>query len=185
MYIDSKLQGQLVRALVVLEVSLFAAACFYLYFALAGIIEERLYIIHGADRVDLLPLMLRELGLVVLVCGVINVLAVFIAHGLWVHQIRSVLAQLHLRMERVRQLDLRVAPPGAREATVHRLIDLCDRWIDAERRRMLAVRIAAARLPRPLPLAPASAEGADALAAIEEAAAQLQRRTSSPPATDA
>lgn len=173
-YIDADLQGRLVVALVALETSLLAAACLYLYYAFGSIIDDNLYVIHAADAAPMLPRMALELAKVVAVCAVVNTVALVVAHRLWARHVRRVLASLRKRLERVRALDLRVDPAWADEREVHRLIDLCDRWVDNERRRMVAVRIAAARLPRPLP-AGTGPEVDDARQALTEAGEHLRR----------
>lgn len=180
-YVDGALQRRLALALVALEVALFSGACAYLYFALVGIIDDNLYVIHAGAREGLLPQMARELGRVALVCGVINSLALVFTHRLWVRHIRRVLAALDQRLARVRALDLRPDPAPAGATGAHRLLDLCDGWIEAERTRVSAIDNALARLPASLRADPAGEAHRDALAVLAEAAGHLQRRVGESP----
>jgi len=173
-YVDGDLQGRLVAALVLLEVTLLLAALAYLHHAFGNIIDDSLYVIHAAERQPLLPRLAAELGLVVLVCGLANTAALFVAHGLWAAHVRSVLADMRKRLDKVRALDLRPDPAWASEARKHRLVELTERWIESERHRMIAVRIAAARLPPKLPEDPAGREAAEVLEALREAADELR-----------
>ena len=53
-------------------------------------------------------------------------------------------------------------------------MDLTEKWIEGERRRMVAVRIATARLPARLPADPKGREAGEALESLREAASQLR-----------
>lgn len=177
-YVDERLQGRFMLGLVLLELCLFVAACGYLYCALAEIIENNLYVIHAAEHEALLPQMARELGLVALVCGALNSVALLVAHGLWSRHVSRVLGSLHRRMECVRSLDLRADSSVPAEAASHRLLELCERWIDAERLRIKSINGALARLPLD---APQTADAQDARAALQEAAGHLQRHVTDGP----
>ena len=173
-YVDGHLQGRLALVLILFELALFATAWVYLYSSFSGLLAND----QGATRSALLMTMARDLAVVVLACGALNAAVLLLIHGLWVRHVRSVLASLGRRLERIEAFDLRVDPARADEKEVHRLIDVCDRWIDAERQRMLAVRIAAARLPRPLPAQTRSREAREALAALQDATTQLRKKQS-------
>jgi len=173
-YVDSDLQGRLVVALVALEVTLLVSAVLYLHHAFGDIIDESLYVIHAADRQPLLPRLAGQLGLLMLVCALINTTALFLAHGVWARHVRKVLDDMRKRLDKVRALDLRPDPAWATERSRHRLVELTERWIESERHRMVAVRIAAARLPSPLPCDPHSREAAEVLDALREAAQELR-----------
>lgn len=169
-FIDTDLQGRLALALVALEVGLFAGACGYLYYALATIIEDQLYIVHAAQREPLLPLMLVELLKVVAVCAAVNSAALFATHRLWGRHVTGVLDTLGGRIARIGAIDLRPHGGPGEARAAHRLIALCDRWIAAEQARLTRVDAALARLP--------AAIGEDrevARAAIDEALRQLRR----------
>lgn len=168
--LDGQLHGRLLAAVVSFELALFATAWIYLYHAFAQRIDD------ARDAAAGIPAgLLQEFALVILACCLVNLLVLSIAHHLWAQRVRRMLADLHLRLDRVQALDLRASPGFVEGRPRHRLIELCDRWIEGERRRMLAIRIAAARLPRPLPAEPESSEALDALSALQEAAQQLRR----------
>lgn len=178
-YVDAEIQRRIVLALVAIEVLVLALACLMLARSFPKVVAGAT---AASGEAGLLRLLAAEFGRVALYCGIANVLAVLAAHALWARHVRKVLSGFARRLARVRALDLRREP--ARQAATHRLLDLCDRWIEGERRRMLAVRIAAARLPRPLPADPRSHEAAEALAALQEAAALLRRQApATPPPT--
>jgi len=180
-YVDGQLQRRLALALVALEVALFAGACAYLYFALVGIVDDNLYVIHAGEREGLLPQMARELGWVALVCGAVNSVALAFTHRLWARHVRGVLGALDQRLARVRALDLRPDPASAGATGAHRLLELCDRWMEAERARVSAIDGALARLPASSRSDPADEAHRDALAALAEAATHLQRRVNESP----
>lgn len=168
LYLDGQLQGRLLLALVSFETLLFASAWLFLYRSFAGSLA-------AAGELPKASAMAAEMAWVVLVCCLVNALVLTLAHFLWTRRVRRVVAGLEQRLQRIDSLDLRPDPAWNQERCHHRVIDLCDRWIEGERRRMLAVRIAAARLPRPLPTDADSPEAQDALAALQEAARLLRR----------
>lgn len=173
-YVDGEIQGRLAAAMVVMEVALLLLACLYLYHAFGEIIDENLYVIHASESAPLLPRLARELGLVVVVCALVNTVALVAAHHVWARHVRQVLDGMGKRLVRVRALDLRPDPEWRHERHRHRLVELTERWIESERRRIVAVRIAAARLPATLPIDPDGRDAEEALAALKEAAAQLR-----------
>lgn len=175
-YVDANLQGRLSLALVLLEVGLFVAASTYLYFALAGIIDNNLYVVHAAERQALLPQMLRELGLVVLVCAAANSVALLYTHRLWGRHVARVLGALNRRMERVRSLDLRPDPDAQRDQDAHRLLELCDRWVAAERERIVAINEVLDRLPKNDSTAYRPADALDVADALKQATEQFRHR---------
>ncbi len=173
-FVDADIQGRLIVALVVLEVSLLLAACAFLYMRFGAVIDGQLYVIHAADREPLFPALALELVRVVLVCAAANTVALIVAHRIWSRHVRQVLDGMRSRLDRVARLDLRPDPRWRDEPQRHRLIDLTERWIEGERLRMVGLRIATARLPASLPTDPDGREAQEALAALREAASQLR-----------
>ncbi len=108
--IDHKLQGVLLAALVVLECTLLISGVIYLYVQFNAHIDANLYIIHRQSQQELLPLLLKELGLVILVMAAINTLCLIIAHKLWVRHITRVIGEFTLRLQRINDADFRALP---------------------------------------------------------------------------
>lgn len=174
LFVDRELQGRLLFALLALQLALLAGASSYLGTVFSTALDTASAAGAPVTLAELLPRMLGELALVMLVCIAANACLMHFAHHRWSQRVERVLGRLRERLQRVGELDLREPPPAARDSDGHRLLALCERWIEGERRRMLAVRIAAARLPRPLPGRGAGREAEDALAALREAADALR-----------
>ncbi|MCB1887117.1 MAG: hypothetical protein KDH20_05900 [Rhodocyclaceae bacterium] len=173
-YVDADIQGRLILALVALEVTLLVVACAFLYARFGAVIDQNLYVIHAANREPLLPALIWELARVVLICAAVNTVALVAAHRIWTRHVRHVLDGMRERLDRVATLDLRPDPQWREAPDRHRLIDLTERWIEGERLRMVALRIATARLPASLPSDPDGREAREALEALREAAGQLR-----------
>ena len=121
-------------------------ACVYLYHAFGQIIDESLYVIHAADRTPLLPRLGAAFGRTLLVCALVNTVALLVAHAIWSSHVRAVLAALRQRLDRVRARDLRPDTTATAHMPAHRLLTVTEQWIASERQRLAAAREAAVRL---------------------------------------
>ncbi len=124
--IDHKLQGVLLVALIILECAMLIAGVIYLYFQFNAHIDANLYVIHRQSQQELLPLLLRELGLVIVVMATVNTLCLFIAHKLWVRHIRQVTNEFTFRLQRINAADFRAIPD--KEPLCHDLLLRVDQW---------------------------------------------------------
>ncbi len=112
-------------------------ALLYLYLRFGALIEANLYVVHAAARTGLLPAMLSELLKVILVMGVVNTLALLLAHTLWSRHVERVVRAFRNRTARLAALDF--TEPEDDQAT-HEVVARLERWREAERGRLLAVR---------------------------------------------
>lgn len=90
-FVDFEVQGALSVALVLLELVLFLIAMGYLYVQFSQLLENNLFTIHRSAQQDLLVVMLKAIGFIVLVMSFVNLLAVGIAHALWQRYVGAVL----------------------------------------------------------------------------------------------
>jgi hypothetical protein len=156
-FIDNRLQGRLLVALVLLESMMLALAILYLYIQFKGIVEQNLYSIHPASQQALLPLFLEQLGWVVLVMSITNTLALYLAHHLWVLHIKQIIAAFRATLLRVKSLDFS-SPARTVLGVEHEVLSLLNSWYSGERTRVGQLQQAISSLPNPdtLPVAPQS-----------------------------
>ena len=156
---DHHLQKSMLVALIVMETAVVSVAIYFLYRALAALIDEQMYRIHFQGSVDMLSLLVSEgfpvLGAMLLV----NFVALIIADRIWVFYVRGILAQLGAVMLAAARLDLSPAPPSA---FGHAVLEQAERWRADEAARLDAVRTRIRALPVALP------EGAQARALLAQ-----------------
>lgn len=142
-YVDQRIQKWMLVALVVLEVTLAAAAVGALNWHLADIIEENLYRVHlgGAEPLfdQLLRGALKILGAFIL----INLIALLAADVIWRRHVRSVVHDFMALVGKTGELDFSSDPETAH---AHEVIVLARSWRARERDRLAAIRGQLARL---------------------------------------
>ncbi|MEO5377827.1 MAG: hypothetical protein H7832_08630 [Magnetococcus sp. DMHC-6] len=136
-YVDFVLQMRMLLALVAMETGLVAGGLFYLYIRFDAIINNSLYRIHQRQGHGPFLEMLQEVGLVILVIVVINLLAWMFANWIWVRFVQSVLTPFNLMLDRMSRLDMQedrgIMPK-------HESLDRMLSWRQKERRRMLMIK---------------------------------------------
>lgn len=138
-FIDARLQGRLLVALVLLEVSMLGLATLYLYLRFDAIIDANLFMIHRSAQTELLPEFLQQMGWVVLVMSVVNTLALLAAHALWIGHIKRVVKAFRLRLARIGELDLRPLPQS--DTIEHNVIDSIEAWRSHEQQRLQQIHL--------------------------------------------
>lgn len=143
-YVDHRLQGALLIALIAMEVCMIAIAMVYLYFRFNIIIEDSLYRIH---QVGTLPThsLLVELVQVMGIFTVINVCALFVAHIIWVHYVQNVVKAFRRGLGLMAVLDFRKTDTN--DHAHHEVLDLLHHWQRAERERSINIRNYCKQLP--------------------------------------
>jgi hypothetical protein len=138
-FIDNRLQGRLLVALVLLESMMLALAIIYLYIQFKGIVEQNLYSIHRTSQQALLPLFLEQLGWVVLVMSITNTLALYLAHHLWILHVKLIVAAFRETLLRVKSLDF-ASPVKNTLGVEHEVLILLNQWYRGERQRIFRLR---------------------------------------------
>lgn len=133
-FIDTKLQGRLLVALVLLEVIMLGLATLYLYLRFSAIIDANLFVIHRPAQTELLPEFLAQMGWVVLVMSLVNTLALLAAHALWSGYIKRVVQAFRLRLAQIARLDLR--PCQQADTIHHSVIERIESWRVQEQHRL-------------------------------------------------
>ncbi len=149
-YIDQAIQRGLLIALVLMEVALVAVSTWLMDLRLHQLLEESLYRSHFAGSPLGFGSLLKEGGLMMGAFVLVNLVALIAADAVWASYVNGVLSGLRARLRRVAQLDFTPQAPGSVE---HPVLALSERWIEAERRRLVQVRTLieklAARAPDP------------------------------------
>ncbi len=138
-FIDAQLQGRLLAALVLLEVTMLMSATLYLYLRFSAIIDANLFTIHRSSQTELLPEFLAQMGWVVLVMSLVNTLALLAAHTLWVGHIQRVVKAFRLRLEQIGRLDLRSFKKSG--SIEHKVIDSIESWRLQEQQRLQQIHL--------------------------------------------
>ncbi len=138
-FIDAQLQGGLLVALVLLEVSMLCLAMLYLYLSFSTLIEANLFTIHSSTQVQLLPEFLKQMGWVVLIMSLVNTLALFIAHAIWGGHIAKVVKAFRSRLQQIGSLDL--SPVNQPDTIHHRVLDFMEQWRAQEQRRLQHIKL--------------------------------------------
>lgn len=129
-FIDSRLQGRLILALVLLEIAILAVAVFYLNSRFSGIIEHDLYAIHRNSQTDLLSVFAEQIGWVVFEMVLLNAMMLFIAHYIWSQQVSSVVQAFRNSLYHIRSMQFFEPEPAGKQA--HELLSLLNHWYSKE-----------------------------------------------------
>ncbi|HEC16444.1 MAG TPA: hypothetical protein ENI99_07745 [Sedimenticola sp.] len=156
-YVDVRIQGGLVAALVLFEAVVLGAAMLVLYYNLDQVIEEQLYRIHITPR-DGMPVLVSELFALVPYIIFANVAVVLCIDWAWSRYVNRIIEPLKERLRSAGSLDLRAMPAGNIR---HEVLDKADAWVQEESRRYRKLQRLAAGLS-------AEMDSADALAKIEQ-----------------
>lgn len=163
--VDHTLQQSLLVALVVMETVLVAVAIWFLYQALAKIVDDNLYRVHFGGRVNVLALLVSEGSPVLAAMLGVNFLALLVADRIWAWYVDGILDQLDRLMAAARRLDFS-APAGGHFH--HTVLEQAGAWRAHEAACLAARRAHIGALPAQLPADPR------ARAALAVTLAQLQ-----------
>ena len=147
-FIDSRLQGRMLIALVLLEVTMLLVAMIYLYQSFSSIIDANLFTIHRTAQRSLLSEFLEQMGWVLLVMSITNTLALFGAHALWAGYIRRVIQSFRWRLQRIGSLNLRAQE--APETVDHLVLEGLELWRVQEQVRLQQVQLLVEQLCLPI-----------------------------------
>lgn len=136
-FVDFKVQGALSVALVLLELVLFIGALGYLYVQFSQLLENNLYTIHQSTQQDLLIVMLKAVGFIVLVMSFVNLAAVVFAHAVWQRYVGAVLHVFRWRLIEFKQGNFDRKIQGS--DTSHGLLDHMEQWRQCERTLQTAI----------------------------------------------
>jgi hypothetical protein len=147
-FISQSLQGSLLAFLVIIELTMLLVALIYLYFRMGYLIEENLYTIHFSSQTDMVNILLRELGGIVIVMGVINTLAILMAHNFWKQKITKILDHFRTKINQIKSLQFdRIQIIDEPE---HELGQIVETWTFNERRRVEGLKSIIEALPNQL-----------------------------------
>lgn len=161
--VDHSLQQSMLIALVLMETLIVAGAIWFLYRALADILDQNLYRVHFHGSVDMLSLLVRECTPVLGAMLALNFAALVAADRIWAHYVAGIVGTLARLMAAALRLDF-----GSREAGPfqHAVLDQAHAWRAAEAARLARARSRIRSLPDALPDDPAARAALAAALAI-------------------
>ena len=136
-FVDFKVQGALSVSLVLLELALFIIAMGYLYVQFSQLLENNLYTIHQSAQQDLLIVMLKAIGFIVLVMSFVNLAALGFAHAVWQRYVGAVLHVFRCRLIEFKQGNFDRKIQG--NDTSHGLLGNMEQWRQRERTLQTAI----------------------------------------------
>ena len=144
-YVDQKIQGQLITALVTLELLLVIGALVYLYLSYNNILELNIYRIHY-DPQETQKKLIDEIVYTVLAMSAINFFALYIAHRLWCKYINRVIYLFHRGLKVIAALDF--CEP-LNYGQFHEVLFLQAQWQQTEMQRNKQLRALIEQLKQP------------------------------------
>jgi hypothetical protein len=127
---DYLIQRRLLILMTILEVSLALAAVTFLYFRFEAIVEARIYRFHNSS-ISVLQEYWLTIAIILGVIVVCNLIAIVVAHFVWVKYVNTVIARLGHDLERIARLDF--SKDESRSKAIHPVLQDLDSWIEAER----------------------------------------------------
>ena len=135
-YVDSRIQGRLVAAILLFEVLLIAAGMLFLYYDLNQVIEDQLFRIHPG-RQEGPSVLMTHLMVVIPAIVAANIMLVALIEWVWSDYISKIIWPLRHALQAVTLLDLRYRPAPVVE---HEVLDKAGDWIQVERLRCAQLR---------------------------------------------
>jgi len=142
-YVDTRVQGRLLAALLALEVALVLVVLGVLYLRLGAVIDEHIYRVHFSGLPSPGAMLLPAVAVAVLALLAVNCLALLAIEGQWAAQVRAIVSQFGDLARRTGELDF---SPVAPAPDAHPAVREMHAWRETLRGRHGAVRAAAARL---------------------------------------
>jgi len=146
-YIDTRVQGRLFWAMLLLETILFAGSLIWLYQNLGVVIEDNLYRVHfssGDTGSSLFSVVWEIVPIVVL----FNILAIWLADFIWRGYIKHIIKALKKIISQAAKLDLRIISMDLH--VEHEVIKKALLWQQHERQRYEEVQKGVTALPSEL-----------------------------------
>jgi hypothetical protein len=142
-YIDGRIQGRLVAAIVAFEMLLIVAGMLFLFYDLNHVVEGRVFHVHPVSQ-DKSSELVGRLMLVIMVIVAVNIMLVAVIEYVWSGYIAKIVRPLRQALEALSRLDLRSGmAPGVLQ---HEVLDKTSDWIQAERLRSARLRRLAGEL---------------------------------------
>jgi len=135
-YVDGRIQGRLVAAILLFEVLLITAGMLFLYYDLNQVIEDQLFRVHPG-RQEGQPILVQHLMLVIPAIVAANVMLVALIEWLWSGYISKIIWPLRHALEAFAMLDFRHRPAPVVQ---HEVLDKTGDWIQDERLRCAQLR---------------------------------------------
>ena len=137
-YLGWSLQGNLIFAIVILEIATLAATIFFLNVQFTTILDHDLYAIHRSSQSDLLSKISEQIVLAASCMLLINALFLFAILRFWSDQIKTITSSIRIYMSQIKSLQFTSHVPEP--ASGHELIKVMEKWISAERERNFSLR---------------------------------------------
>ncbi len=146
-YIDHRIQGTLIIALVVLEVAMVVAVLFHLNGQFEQLLENTLYSIHPPSDEEVRKQIYWEIGVSVVWMSFINLCALVLAHVLWGKYVRKVMASFR---EGVQFMGTLQFSKPIQRVELHAVLNTLSRWQESERSRVVKIKGAITSLQKDL-----------------------------------
>lgn len=142
-YIDGRIQGWLVAAIVLFEMLLILIGMLFLYYDLNHLIESQVFLVHPAGQ-EGSSVLVKHLIMVVAVIIVANIVLVALIEYVWSGYIAKIIWPLRQALQAVISLDLRNRPAPA--VLQHEVLEKAGEWFRCERLRYFQLRQLAQKL---------------------------------------
>lgn len=135
-YVDGSIQGPLLMALVILEITLLASATWIAYEHLNSMIDDSLYRVHITETGPIWKRLAVAGGWMLAGFAAINLVALLIAEWMWSRRENSITQGFNQLTSKTRGLDFSRDVPTQ---PTHRVLALTLSWRARERDRFLAI----------------------------------------------
>lgn len=133
-YLSRPLQGNLIIAIVILEISLLAAIMIFLHMRFSAMIEHDLYAIHSSSQTDLLFEFAEQIGLSAFWLLCINTIFLYFILRFWSRQVKTLIGSLRKSMDQISRLHF--PEQDADTALTHELQAILKKWFSVEQTRI-------------------------------------------------
>ncbi len=135
-YIDRRLQGWLIAAVLVFELLLIVVGLVILHDSLHQVVEEQLFRVHPGPQ-EGIPVLVRHLIAAMGVIVVANIALVIAIEWFWSRYVVKIVSYLHELFDAIRFLDLRHKPEPEAD---HEVLNRASGWLKAEHHRCARLR---------------------------------------------
>lgn len=146
-YIDHRIQGTLIIALVILEVTMVVAVLFYLNAQFERLLENTLYSIHPPSDEEIRKQIYWEIGIAVVWMSFINLCALTLAHVLWGGYVKRVMTSFREGVQSMATLQF---SKPIEHVELHAVLNKLKLWQNAERNRVVEIKGAITALQKDL-----------------------------------
>ncbi len=135
-YIDRRLQGWLIAAVLAFELLLIVVGLVILHDSLHQVVEEQLFRVHPGPQ-EGIPVLVRHLIAAMGVIVVANIALVIAIEWFWSRYVVKIVSYLHELFDAIRFLDLRHKPEPEAD---HEVLNRASGWLKAEHHRCARLR---------------------------------------------